>query len=83
MALIAGKALTEGAAAAAAVAIGGRRILAPCRSRDLRRGLVYALTFGRGGVRSIEIRESFLAVCRSGEAVFPWASGLRRRWIAG
>ena len=77
MALIAWKALIEGAATAA-VAIGGRGVLAPCRSWDLRRGLVHASTRGRRGVGSVEIGERFLAVGGSGKAVLPWAGGLRR-----
>ena len=49
MGFIAGEALIE-RAAAAAVAIGGGGILAPCRSGNLGRGLVHASTCRRGWV---------------------------------
>lgn len=72
MGLIAWKALIEGAATPA-MAIGGCGILAPCRSGNLGGGLVHASTCGRWGVGSIEVGERFLAICGSGEAVFPRA----------
>ena len=82
MGLIAWKALSEGATAAA-MPIGGRRVPAYRRSRDLSRGLVHALACGLRGIGSVEIGKFFLAVCRGGEAVFPWAGGLRGGGIAG
>lgn len=81
MGLITREALSEGAPAAA-VPIGRGGVLAPSRSRDLGRGLVYALTCGRRGIGSIEVGKRFLAVCGGGEAVCPRAGGLWWRWIS-
>ena len=82
MGLIPWKALIEGAAAAA-MAIGGCGVLAPCRRGNLGRGLVHASTGGRCGVGSVEVGERFLAGGGSGEAVFSRAGRLRWRWVAG
>lgn len=82
MGAIAWEALIQGAAAAA-MAIGGCGVLAPCGSGNLGRGLIHALTGGRWGIGSVEVGERFLAVCGSREAVFTWAGGLWWRWIAG
>ena len=62
MGLIAWEALIQGAAATT-MAIGGCGVLAPCGSGNLGRGLIHALTCGRRGIRSVEVRERFLAVC--------------------
>ncbi len=82
MGLVAWETLSQGAATSA-MAIGGCGILAPCRRGNLGRGLVHALTSGRGGVGSVEIGERFLAVRGSGEAIFPRAGRLRWGRVAG